>query len=295
MTPSADNPQAPRGLAGVPGLCKGRTTRHGARGTGRAAIGLPPGGGPDGAAYDRDETQEMGVKKLIAGNWKMHGLMASLGELDSLSARLTEADHARNEVWVFPPATLLAPLQARQLPGIAYGGQDCHAEAFGAMTGEISAEMIADLGGQAVIVGHSERRNLCGETDAMVRKKATAAHRAGLVPIVCVGEPLAERDAGRAADYVSRQVDGSWPGDGPAVLAYEPLWAIGTGRVPTPDDMAEMHDLLKSCVGRDRRILYGGSVKGSNAATILGTEGVDGVLVGGASLSADDFYAIISV
>ncbi len=207
------------------------------------------------------------------------------------------------DILVCPPATLLAPL-AEILAGgpVALGGQDCHPEAAGAHTGDLAAEMLADVGCAYVIVGHSERRADHGEDDALVRAKAEAAHRAGLTAIVCLGESEAERDAGRALDVVAGQLAGSVPDAAdPAntVVAYEPVWAIGTGRTAGPDDIAAVHGHLRErlrtrfgAAGDGFRILYGGSVKPGNAAAILALDDVDGALVGGASLKADDFWAI---
>jgi len=238
-------------------------------------------------------------RRLIAGNWKMNGLLAAgLAELKALSGHV-EAAAPACEVVVCPPATLLA---AFVRGSIGLGGQDCHPKASGAHTGDISAEMLRDAGATHVIVGHSERRADHGETDALVRAKAEAAHRAGLVAIVCVGETLAERDAGRALDIVSGQLAGSVPDAATAaatVIAYEPVWAIGTGRTPTNDDIAAMHARIRADLtarfadAAAFRILYGGSVKPSNAKEILGTENVDGALVGGASLKAADFWPIV--
>lgn len=202
---------------------------------------------------------------------------------------------------ICPPATLIAAFAPHAGP-IGLGGQDCHPKASGAHTGDLAAEMLRDAGGAYVIVGHSERRADHGETDALVRAKAEAAHRAGLLAIVCVGETLAERDAGRALDVVSGQLAGSLPDAARAVdtvVAYEPVWAIGTGRTPTIDDIAAMHARIRADLGRRFgdaaafRILYGGSVKASNAAEILGVANVDGALVGGASLKAADFWPIV--
>ena len=205
---------------------------------------------------------------------------------------------------VCPPATLIASfaVAARGTP-VLIGGQDCHALASGAYTGDISAEMLKDAGASAVIVGHSERRQYHHETDAEVRAKAQAARRAGLMPIVCVGETRPQREAGHALDVVAMQLQGSLP-DGAAdfVVAYEPVWAIGTGLTPTPADVGEMHRSIRDHLvarygagGQGTRILYGGSVNPKNAAELLAVENVDGALVGGASLKADDFLAIAGV
>ncbi len=242
-------------------------------------------------------------KKLIAGNWKMNGLAASAPEF----VRVVGAYQGLKDsvdVMVFPPFTLLTSFgTASRGVGVLVGGQDCHAKASGAHTGDVSAEMIADAGGQAVIVGHSERRTDHGETDADVRAKAEAARRAGLVAVICVGETKEQRESGEAKAVVSRQLAGSLPDDAAAphvVVAYEPVWAIGTGLTPTAEEIAEMHGFIRSEIvgrfgadaGAKMRILYGGSVKPDNAKEILATADVDGALVGGASLKADDFLAI---
>jgi triosephosphate isomerase len=244
----------------------------------------------------------MGRRKLIAGNWKMNGLRA---DGTALAAALASDSGAGPEVDVLvcPPATLLAPVAAA-LAGsrVALGGQDCHAKASGAHTGDVSAAMLADAGCTFVILGHSERRQDHGETDATVRAKALAARAAGLVAIVCVGETEAERTAGRHLDVVAAQIAGSVPDDATAadtVVAYEPVWAIGTGRTATVDDIAAMHAHIRALLARrlasggDVRILYGGSVKPGNAAEIMAVADVDGALVGGASLKAEDFRAIV--
>ncbi|WP_193180544.1 triose-phosphate isomerase [Nisaea sediminum] len=238
---------------------------------------------------------------LIAGNWKMNLLRA---EGEALAAALAEnfaADGAA-DMLVCPPATLIAPVAA-VLHGsaVSVGGQDCHMKPSGAHTGDVAAAMIKDLGGSYVIVGHSERRADHDESDATVKAKAEAALSAGLVPIVCVGETEAERDAGKAEAVVESQIRGSLP-DGATetgiVIAYEPVWAIGTGRTPTIDDIASMHAHMRKVAasmlgGADAlRLLYGGSVKPGNAVEILGLADVDGALVGGASLKAEDFLAI---
>jgi triosephosphate isomerase len=240
---------------------------------------------------------------LIAGNWKMNGLAHDLAQARAVADSLAETP-ARVRVAICPPMTLLSHMAAA-LAGsaVALGGQDCHAQASGAFTGDISAEMLADAGARLVIVGHSERRAGHGETDAMVAAKAKAARRAGLEPIVCVGETRAERDAGQTLEVICRQVAGSIPPDmaeAGFALAYEPIWAIGAGSTPTPDEIIAAHlalrDALIECAGpggRTAPILYGGSVKPDNAAEILKLAEVDGALVGGASLKAVDFLAII--
>ena len=240
-------------------------------------------------------------RPLVAGNWKMNGRRAAGAELAKMvdgAAGLTGAD-----LMICPPFTLLA-LFAEQAKGsrLAIGAQDCHAEASGAFTGDIAAEMIADAGASAVIVGHSERRSDHHETDAAVRAKAQAAWRAGLTAIVCVGEIKDQRVAGEALAVVGTQLAGSIPDGATAqnlVVAYEPVWAIGTGLTPTPGDVAEVHGFVRGrltarfgAAGESMRILYGGSVKPSNAAELMAVANVDGALVGGASLKADDFLGI---
>jgi triosephosphate isomerase (TIM) len=243
------------------------------------------------------------LRKLIAGNWKMNGLRADgLALARALVARAAAGDPPDCELAVCPPATLLVPVaDTLRGSGIALGAQDCHAETKGAHTGDLSAAMLKDAGCAYVIVGHSERRADHGESDAVVQAKAKAAHAAGLVPILCVGETLAERDAGETLDVVKRQIEGSVPEGlkaGQIVIAYEPVWAIGTGRTPTTSQVAEVHarlrELLKERVkdGSEVPILYGGSVKPTNALELLGVANVDGALVGGASLDAGDFWAI---
>lgn len=233
---------------------------------------------------------------LIAGNWKMHGLKDALGFFDDLSAMGAVPDG--REVLVCPPATLVAAaVEAASAHGIRIGGQDCHAETSGAHTGDISAAMLRDAGADYVIVGHSERRADHGEDDARVQAKAAAARGAGLTPIICVGETLEDREGGREETVVGRQLGGSIPGRfAPTeyVIAYEPVWAIGTGRTASIDDIAAMHAFIRSSIsgGEQVRILYGGSVKPENAREILALDDVDGALVGGASLQADSFAAI---
>jgi triosephosphate isomerase len=201
------------------------------------------------------------------------------------------------DILVCPPATLLAEIGGILAgSGISLGGQDCHAAAKGAYTGDISAEMLADLGCEYVILGHSERRQGHAETDAEIRGKVGAAWRAGLSAILCVGETQQQRQAGDAVAIVSSQLAGSIPEDADAaglVIAYEPVWAIGTGLTPTTEDIAAMHDEIRSCIPSGTRILYGGSVNPKNAEAILTLPGVDGALVGGASLNVDDFWAIL--
>ncbi|HEV7275386.1 MAG TPA: triose-phosphate isomerase [Devosiaceae bacterium] len=245
------------------------------------------------------------ITPLIVGNWKMNGLAASLGEVQKLASLLTDGAPPRATVAICPPATLLAPLnQLAAASGIVTGGQDCHQASSGAHTGDISALMLADAGAQFVIVGHSERRADHGETDDLVRHKAVAALAAGVVPIICVGETGAERDEGRADEVVAAQLAGSVPdemgGSHGVVIAYEPVWAIGTGVTPTLEDIAAMHDGIRARLtnrfgdrGRTLRVLYGGSVKPANARDIMLLPNVNGALVGGASLLANDFYAII--
>ncbi|HLK23121.1 MAG TPA: triose-phosphate isomerase [Caulobacteraceae bacterium] len=239
---------------------------------------------------------------LIAGNWKMNGLGADLAEARALAAGLKALPTAPR-VALCPPATLVERMvQALGDSPISVGGQDCHPDPAGAHTGDISAEMLVDAGARVVIVGHSERRASYGESDALVAAKALAAQRAGLEPIICVGESRAERDAGRAIDVICDQV-GSCIADelaGPFALAYEPIWAIGAGVTPSMDEIAEAHAALRrallACAGERGRaapILYGGSVKPDNARQILAAPDVGGALVGGASLKADDFLAII--
>jgi triosephosphate isomerase (TIM) len=244
----------------------------------------------------------MGARtKLIAGNWKMNGLSASLAEVNAMIEGAKALSGV--ELAVCPPATL-APQVGWTLrnAGIALGGQDCHAEKSGAFTGDVSAEMWADIGAKYVIVGHSERRAAHAETDAVVAAKAAAAFRAGIAPIICLGESLVERDAGKTIEVVRRQLAQSVP-DAAAgkafVIAYEPIWAIGTGRTPTIAQIGEVHAALRAALvrrfgeqGSGVRLLYGGSVKPDNARDLMHVADVDGALVGGASLKSADFLAI---
>lgn len=241
-----------------------------------------------------------GTRPMIAGNWKMHGLAA---DGLALARAVAAGAPAGPELVICPPATLVAAVAAA-LAGtpVATGGQDCHAAAKGAHTGDIAAPMLADAGARFVILGHSERRASYRETDPTVRAKAEAAIAAGLTPIVCVGEPEDDRLLGRAEEVVADQLAGSLPpgfGAAGGVVAYEPVWAIGTGRTPTEADIAAMHAMIRARLvaafpaeGATLRILYGGSVKPGNAAAILALLNVDGALVGGASLVAEDFLAI---
>jgi triosephosphate isomerase (TIM) len=244
----------------------------------------------------------MARRPLVAGNWKMNGLQASAGELEAVIAGAGGLPNA--DFLICPPATLVARFAAlAQGTRVTIGGQDCHAEPAGAYTGDIAAEMLKDAGAGAVIVGHSERRHYHGETDAAVRAKALAARRAGLLAIICVGETRAERDAGKTQAVVRAQLDGSLPeGSCDFVVAYEPVWAIGTGVTPTQNDVADIHRFIRERlssrygdVGQGVRILYGGSVKPGNAKALLGIADVDGALIGGASLKANEFLAIAAV
>ncbi len=235
-------------------------------------------------------------RKLAAGNWKMNGSRAALAEVRALAA----AHPAPTcDVLICPPATHIAWM-AEALAGcpIHVGGQDCHQNASGAHTGDIGAPMLADAGASHVILGHSERRADHGETDALVRAKAEAALAARLVPVICLGETLAQRDAGETLAVIGAQLAGSVPGsaDGKTVIAYEPVWAIGTGRTATPEQAQAVHAFIRAALTRhgagQTRILYGGSVKAANAASLFAQPDIDGALVGGASLVADEFLDI---
>ena len=239
------------------------------------------------------------LRKLVVGNWKMNGSMAQLSELTQIGAA---ARQASVDVGIAAPFTLIAPAVTRS-GGLPIGAQDCHAESSGAFTGNVSVPMLKEVGARLVIVGHSERREYHRESDAEIRAKAEAALRAGLQTIVCVGETDAQRQAGTAVEVVTGQLAGSLPDDwaeGELVVAYEPVWAIGTGKVATPDDVAEMHAAIRRNLvdrygerGSRIRILYGGSVKAGNAAELFAVPNVDGALVGGASLTAADFVPIV--
>ena len=242
------------------------------------------------------------IRPLIAGNWKMNGLKAATAEFDAMLAS-AGALSGKADLLVCPPATLLAAFAEKARgTGVAVGAQDCHPDASGAHTGDLSAEMLADAGASAIIVGHSERRADHGESDALVRQKAEAAWRAGLTAIVCIGETRAQRDAGQTLDICGGQLKGSMP-DGSTstnlVVAYEPVWAIGTGLTPTTADVEQVHRFIRGVLtdrfrgeGAKIRILYGGSVKPSNAKELMAVANVNGALVGGASLKAADFLGI---
>ena len=245
----------------------------------------------------------MASRRLIAGNWKMNGLSGASVTLDKIIAGAAKLP-AQVDVLICPPFTLIAGFAERARGSrVAIGGQDCHAKPSGAHTGDIAAEMLADAQATAVIVGHSERRRDHHETDAEVRAKTLAARRARLLPIVCVGETRAERDAGRARTIVGAQLDGSLPDGAPDFrLAYEPVWAIGSGVTPSAADVADMHGFIRERLlarfghpAEAIRILYGGSVKPANANELMTLANVDGALIGGASLNADEFLAIAGV
>ena len=244
-----------------------------------------------------------GIRPLVAGNWKMNGTSASLNELRAIGHGFMTGLDAETDALICPPATLLAHAsEVLKTTPVKVGGQDCHARESGAHTGDISAEMLKDAGASHVIVGHSERRTDHGETDAMVRAKAEAAWRAGIIAIICIGETKAERELGSTLDILSRQIAGSVPPTATGhstVIAYEPVWAIGTGLTPTAADVAEAHAHIRaelkellSAESARTRILYGGSVKPANAVELLAVNNVDGALVGGASLKSADFLGI---
>jgi len=246
------------------------------------------------------------IRPMVAGNWKMNGSRASLDELALMSTGFTPALRQKLDLMICPPATLVLAASQRAVgSGIAIGGQDCHANDAGAHTGDLSAGMLFDAGATAVIVGHSERRADHGESDATVRAKAEAARRNALIAIVCVGETRADREAGKTLAVVRRQLKGSIPDHMTSrdlVVAYEPVWAIGTGLTPTAGDVAEVHAMirqdLRRIVGKEEaekvRILYGGSVKPSNAKELMSVPNVNGALVGGASLKALDLLGIVA-
>jgi triosephosphate isomerase len=235
-------------------------------------------------------------KPLVAGNWKMNGTTVSLKEARLLAGMLKDV-RLKCDVMICPPATLITTIKTVVKGAkIRLGGQDCHWEAQGAHTGDISAEMLKDAGCSAVIVGHSERRTNHGETDETVRRKAEAAHRAELTAIICIGETLDERKAGQTLAVISRQLKGSVPAQATpenTVIAYEPVWAIGSGLTPTLPEVAEVHASIRDQTNPQMRILYGGSVKPANAVELMSVPNVNGALVGGASLKAADFIGII--
>lgn len=242
----------------------------------------------------------MARRKYVVGNWKMNGLAATVGEAQAIFAAAKE--HGGVDVAICPPFTLIGAMAAA-VPGAAVGGQDCHSAASGAFTGSVAAPMLVDAGASLTIVGHSERRDGFGESDAEVRAKAEAGLAAELAVILCVGEPREVRESGGAIDHVLAQVAGSVPDDfdaGRLAIAYEPIWAIGTGLVPTVADVEAMHGAIRGALAarfgdaaQEMRLLYGGSVNGENAAELLGAADVDGALVGGASLTAGKFVPII--
>lgn len=238
-------------------------------------------------------------RKLIVGNWKMHGSRAMLDEARSIAGAAVSHDSV--DVALCPPFTLLSAM-VHACPTLAVGAQDCHSAPQGAFTGSVSAPMLVDTGAALVIIGHSERRSLCRETSADVRAKCSAALAAGLRVILCIGEELSEREAGRAVDFVLGQLRDSLPPDFAAhadqiCIAYEPVWAIGTGRTAQPDDIVEMHAAIRAALGDAGAtipVLYGGSVNAENAADIVHLDNVDGALVGGASLTLEKFAPIIA-
>ena len=242
------------------------------------------------------------IKALVAGNWKMNGIGKQLGEVRKLASAINRKK-PNADVMICPPATLLTRMAALKSKGVALGGQDCHADIEGAHTGDISAEMLKEAGAKAVIVGHSERRADYGESDKAVRAKVEAVHRAGMMAIICVGESLKQRRAGETLKIVKAQLRGSLPAVCIAkntVIAYEPVWAIGSGLTPTIAQVEEVHSALRSALvrrfddeGAKMRILYGGSVKPANANELMLVPNVNGALVGGASLTAKDFCGIL--
>lgn len=243
------------------------------------------------------------IKPLVAGNWKMNGTKSSLGEIKKLATALGKAK-SKCDIMVCPPATLLSRMADLKAKGVSLGGQDCHANETGAHTGDVSAAMLKDAGARAVILGHSERRADHGETDKQVNAKVEAAHKAGLTAIMCVGESLKERKKGDTLKVVQSQLRGSLPAKATAkntVIAYEPVWAIGSGLTPTAEQVEEVHAALRKALvrrfgdeGAKMRILYGGSVKPTNAVELMAVANVNGALVGGASLKAKDFDGIIA-
>lgn len=253
----------------------------------------------------KESVQEWTILPMVAGNWKMNGVKESLGEIEKLKALTEKNGESQCDILICPPFTLINAMAGTvEKSAILVGAQDCHANKSGAHTGDISAEMLKNAGATHIIVGHSERRTDHGETDAVVLEKALAVQGEGMVAIVCIGETKAERDAGKTLDVVLGQLGGSVPHDAmpfTTLVAYEPVWAIGTGLTPTVEDVAEVHAAIRqslvarfSDIGNGFRILYGGSVKASNAAELLAVDNVNGALVGGASLKAEDFDGIIN-
>lgn len=243
------------------------------------------------------------IKPLVAGNWKMNGMMLSMNELGNITAGYSTDIKSKIDMLICTPATLTVTASHVALgTGVAIGGQDCHSNISGAHTGDISAEMLFNAGATAVIVGHSERRTDHAETNDVVKAKAEAGLRAGLLTIVCIGETESQRKSGETLAVLKDQLDGSMPDNSTAetvVVAYEPVWAIGTGLVPSAEDVREAHAFMRENLtarfgdaGAKMRLLYGGSVKPSNAVELMGIANVDGALVGGASLKADDFLGI---
>lgn len=241
----------------------------------------------------------MAPRKIAAGNWKMNGDLAALAQLDALAGSVD----GNCQIVICPPALLIHPMSSKSVPGIQVGGQDCHAKASGAHTGDLAAAQLRDAGATHVILGHSERRADHGETDAEVSAKAVAAHQASLITIICVGETEGQRDGGDTLQVISQQLAGSVPDCATAentVIAYEPVWAIGTGRTPTDDQIAEVHARIRADLserfadGAHMALLYGGSVKAGNAVQIFAIADVNGALVGGASLKAEDFAPIVA-
>lgn len=243
----------------------------------------------------------MSIKPLVAGNWKMNGLKSAKAEFEAMQSQYDNRLQGVVDLMICPPATILSGL-ASVSGAVSLGGQDCHANVSGAHTGDLSPEMLVDSGASAIIVGHSERRADHGETSEVVRAKAEASNRAGAIAIICVGETQQEREAGKAEEVVIGQSLASVPDNANAqtvIIAYEPVWAIGTGLTPTADDVAEIHAAIRNALvdrfgggGADFKILYGGSVKPANASELMAVKNVNGALVGGASLKADDFLGI---
>jgi triosephosphate isomerase (TIM) len=240
----------------------------------------------------------MRTRCIIAGNWKMNGLQSHIASLAvSVAEHTKKVTHPHLSVVIFPPATLISAAVSATQRLIAVGGQDCHAKENGAYTGDIAASMLKDLGASYVLVGHSERRQYHAESSQLVKEKAQAALKAGLIPVICIGETLEQREAGQMETVLAEQIAQSIPSESTpdnTIIAYEPVWAIGTGKVATPQQVAETHAFIESKLPKGMAILYGGSVKADNATEILAIPAVSGVLVGGASLKAEEFNAIIS-